>query len=1077
MVEQKHSNNHHRIAVLRRWVLMLAVLIVGGGVFFAYRAVMHADEVMRNELLQKTELLVEALNHAELASLSGSNADLESLLYHRVKSQLALVKQMNEQFRFIYLMGKNEEGELFFYVDSEPLGSVDEAPAGMIYEEAPADFYRMIAFNEAAVLGPYSDRWGTFVSGGIPLSVNETNMLAVIDFDANYWNKRLIISSVPAAATMVLLLFILFAGVVLMSIREKRTGTTFSKGIKYLESGMICCAGLVVTGYLAFQSHRIEQQNHRETFVQLARSQTNAIAEEINDICSFQMEALAHFFEGSEYVTPEEFQHFSSFLRESRAVVAWSWISMIDTLHSDGYQQANRVSDIPALESIFPLVAHDAPSRREHIYPVVYTATNNDIFDWTNADLGAYEPLLSVLETAASTQQSASTQIIPGPQQPADTQYLFAVRPLFRDDPLQPAGFITALINTHNLHQESSFGGVDIALVNPWWWHHGQKQVPAHLKANHSGAFAKRSFVRPHFVKDATLFMVAHPTRSFLAGHPPRAAIFVASTGIVITLLLGAISLMIQRRRALLQMAYTMATQELHETETLLQAISNNLPGGYVFRIDTGASGRHRRITYVGAGVLDLHGLKPDDVFHNNDLLFRKMVREDRKKLFRKIEETATTMSELHEEIRFYNASGTIGWGLIVAAPQRLRNRHIVWDGLLLDITDMKSAERALQEAKERAEESNRLKSHFLANISHEIRTPMNGIIGFLELLEDVDLVRHEREEYIAVIKQSGKRLLDTIHDIVEMSKINAGRLQLTVGVGDVNQLLRGLHQTFVVEATQKGIVLHCDLPDKPIPECYCDIRKLEVALSHLIRNAIKFTDKGSISLNARIEDEKILFCLTDTGRGVPSERRDAIFAPFVHADLSDTRGHEGAGLGLAITKAYVEVMGGTMQVESRIGFGSKFCFDIPFQPVPIGDDGKKKPKHAKQKAASNLTILVAEDDLLSYRYIEAVLKRAGVKLLHTISGDETVEIVKENPNINLVLMDIKMHGLNGLEAARQIRRFRQNLPIIAQTAYAFTHDRESALEAGCNDYLSKPYSADQLLFMIRKHTVDKAAG
>jgi len=379
--------------------------------------------------------------------------------------------------------------------------------------------------------------------------------------------------------------------------------------------------------------------------------------------------------------------------------------------------------------------------------------------------------------------------------------------------------------------------------------------------------------------------------------------------------------------------------------------------------------------------------------------------------------------------------------------------------------------ERKLVEAKEKAEESDRLKSAFLANMSHEIRTPMSGILGFLTLLNEPDLSEENKSTYINIVTQSGQRLLETINDIIEVSKIESGAVRLDKNIVNIRELFGFYDGFFRQQADQKGLEFRVvnNLPAS-IQHIRTDKKKLDSIISNLLKNAVKFTPSGSIILKCDLRENSLLFSIKDTGVGIPRERHKSVFERFVQADISTSRPHEGSGLGLSIVKAYIEMMGGSISMESQPGRGTEFVFDLPcivekegpVKNIPVA--GKKKV------AAGNSRILVAEDDYASYLYIQKALEGEGFSFTRTTNGEETVAAVLKDPGFSLVLMDIKMPGMSGLEAAKKIRGFNTSIPIIAQTAYSLAGDRELVLEAGCTDYISKPINRKDLLTLVLKN-------
>lgn len=395
-----------------------------------------------------------------------------------------------------------------------------------------------------------------------------------------------------------------------------------------------------------------------------------------------------------------------------------------------------------------------------------------------------------------------------------------------------------------------------------------------------------------------------------------------------------------------------------------------------------------------------------------------------------------------------------------------------VYAQTLVNAMDRLEKEQKLIAAKEKAEESDRLKSAFLANMSHEIRTPMSGIIGFLNLLNEPDLTDENKTAYISIVTQSGLRLLDTINDIIEISRIESGGLQVNMTAVSVSELFGYYDGFFRQQTAQKGLeYIVCNNLPANISYLRTDRKKLDSIISNLIKNAIKFTPSGSVEFGCRLEEPDIVFYVKDSGVGIPQERLNSIFDRFVQGDLSTTRPHEGSGLGLAIVKAYIEMLNGNIMVQSRDGTGTSFIFSIPYLPTEGLKTSIPETGMSEHVIMSGTKILIAEDDYASYLYIQRALAGEGITFLRTTNGEDTVKIVKENPDLSVVLMDIKMPGMTGLDATRSIREFNQSVPIIAQTAYSLTGDRELAIEAGCTDYISKPINRRELQNMVKKYT------
>jgi PAS domain S-box-containing protein len=372
--------------------------------------------------------------------------------------------------------------------------------------------------------------------------------------------------------------------------------------------------------------------------------------------------------------------------------------------------------------------------------------------------------------------------------------------------------------------------------------------------------------------------------------------------------------------------------------------------------------------------------------------------------------------------------------------------------------------------AKEKAEESDRLKSAFLANMSHEIRNPMNGILGFTDLLLTPDLSSEEKESYIKIVHQSGQRMLNTVTDIVEISKIESGLINVSVKETDFNNRVEELYHFFQPEAEKKGLKL---ILEKLLPVeekmISTDKNKLDSILTNLIKNAIKYTLSGTINMGCQSKGNFVEFYIKDTGIGIPVDRQEAVFERFMQADVGDTRVFEGSGLGLAIAKSYVEMLGGKIWVESEEGKGSIFYFNLPVKKN-IEEKSSELIEASSDNKKKKLKILIAEDDETSRNYISILVNDFGAEILVAQTGIEAIELCLNTKDLNLILMDIKMPDLNGYEATRQIREFNKEVIIIAQTAFGISGDREKAIESGCNDYISKPINKKELQTLIQKY-------
>ncbi|WP_111707828.1 response regulator [Lutibacter citreus] len=374
-----------------------------------------------------------------------------------------------------------------------------------------------------------------------------------------------------------------------------------------------------------------------------------------------------------------------------------------------------------------------------------------------------------------------------------------------------------------------------------------------------------------------------------------------------------------------------------------------------------------------------------------------------------------------------------------------------------------------LEDQKNKAEESDKMKSAFLANMSHEIRTPMNGILGFTDLLKTVDYSSEKQALFIDIIQKSGNRMLETINNIIDVSKLESGMEKIFIQEVNINSNINELNKFFTPEATSKGIDLifkeEVSSLTKPF---YTDKYKVNSILTNIIKNALKFTNKGFIEVKYSVNNEYAEFWIKDSGIGIPFEKQNSIFNEFVQADISHSSGYEGSGLGLSISKGYANLLKGEIKLKSEPNKGTSFYVKIPNLTKSNNETNNiAKPKINKKAASLNYKILIAEDDETSFFYLENVLEKVSNNIIRAKNGNEVVELAKNNPDIDVILMDIKMPFLNGFEATKEIRKFNKEVYIIAQSAYSQTSFRTKADEAGCNTYISKPIDNKKLLQII----------
>lgn len=393
--------------------------------------------------------------------------------------------------------------------------------------------------------------------------------------------------------------------------------------------------------------------------------------------------------------------------------------------------------------------------------------------------------------------------------------------------------------------------------------------------------------------------------------------------------------------------------------------------------------------------------------------------------------------------------------------------------GIIVDITDRIDYIKTLQQETSKARTSDELKSSFLANMSHEIRTPMNSIIGFSNLLASEQIPDNQKKDFTQYIRTSSELLLNLVDDIIDIAKIEAGELKIVKKDSDLLALGEELLTTSR-ETRKRFNKQHLELIFTPDPNCQevflrTDPFRLRQILVNLINNAIKFTEKGSVEFGFSVKDDSILeFFVKDTGVGLKREELDLIFERFKRARQSEEKNIVGTGLGLAISKNLVQLLGGEMWVDSVVGRGTTFLFTLPYlKPTVLPAGREENYQYETSYNWFGKTILIAEDDLNSFKFLRELLGKTRIEILHAPNGKKAVETVGSNIHVDLVIMDVQMPVMDGLEATRLIKEMNFGIPVIAQTAFAMAGDKEKMQQAGFDEYIAKPINSNQLLAII----------
>ena len=475
---------------------------------------------------------------------------------------------------------------------------------------------------------------------------------------------------------------------------------------------------------------------------------------------------------------------------------------------------------------------------------------------------------------------------------------------------------------------------------------------------------------------------------------------------------------------------------------------------------------REGKIEYVNPRFTEITGYSLNEIIGRTSRILRKD--NHNRELSQSVWETLLAGKEWKGE--FYNKkkNGEHYWENAHISP--LLNdageiTHFV--GIIEDITEKRQMLHDMIIAKEKAEAADKLKSAFINNISHEVRTPLNGILGFSEMLINADYSADHKTAFLDIIKKSSTRLLNTINGYMDISMLVSGNVEVHNSRFFMNTMLEELRDEFLEACTEKNIEL---IIQKPLSasdfELNADKELLHKIWFQLLGNAVKYTTSGSVSFGYRREKEGIAFFISDTGIGIDQDETRYIFDYFRQGDDSQTRAFDGSGLGLSIARELVKLLKGTITVESVKNVGSTFTFTLPVDETQA-EKNKPAIRIGQHGWKSKPVILVAEDDDFNFKYLDIILKKAGYYVLRAVNGLEAVELCHSNEEINLVLMDMKMPVMGGLEATSRIKSFLPDMPIVAVTAYVSSNDENEAYLAGCCHFLSKPVNKTKLFEVI----------
>jgi PAS domain S-box-containing protein len=1001
------KNIKFKIIPLQKIVLFLILIL--GMLYLHYTWVRFRND-QTDEVLQIAKSIEATLPKEGLRMLEAKPNDVYKPQYQALKNTLKEIIRVNTKARFAYIYTK-QNGKIYFFADSEPEDSKDYSPPGQEFSEANIAYNAIFDNGKEFITKPVTDRWGTWISVLIPIkeeTTNKTIAVFAMDFNAKSWNNFLLFEVIKSSVLIVLLLLVF-----LFLFRIKTKNRILNQDISERK--------------LVEEELRESEEKYRRIF------------ENVQDVF-YQINLDGILLEISPSI-----KHLSEFVRDE----------IINTpVHNLYYNPDDRIALINTIIKNGELRDYELKIKTKK-GTLKYVSINARLIFETNGDPSHIDGAIrDITERKQAKEKLIESEYRLRTIIDTEPECIKIVDSQGRLILMNPAGL--SIIGADSMEQVA-----------------GQKVFG--LITNEY----RRAFIKMH--------------KRVIAGESVQMEFeLLGLKGKRYWLETNAVPM--QYHGKVVHLAHTRDITERKRAEEMLRDSEMFLKetqtiahlGTYILSIENN--------TWKSSPILDtIFGISP--TYEKSIQSWISIVHPEWKQIIldyfmNGVVTHQPKFNKIYKIIRIDDKEERWIHGLGEVLFNE-SDQPIKVIGTVQDITDHKRIEEELIIAKEKAEESDRLKSAFLTNMSHEIRTPMNGILGFSGLLKEPNLTNEEQQEYIGIIEKSGARMLNIINDIIDISKIESGLMEVSVSETNINEQIEYIYNFFKPEADAKGIQFSFK-NTLPSGEAMIktDSEKIYAILTNLVKNAIKFTPDGAIEFGYNLKPVKpakpksagssenignsfeLEFFVKDTGTGIRQEQLEIVFERFRQASESITRNYEGAGLGLSISKAFVEILGGQIWVESEYGKGSVFYFTIPYNGeqeirnviinTDLADDGDKEVKA--------LEILIVEDDEISAKLLTMVMKKFGKEILTVRTGLEAIEVCRNNPDIDLILMDIHMSEMDGYVTTRQIRVFNKNTIIIAQTAYAQTSDKKEAIAAGCNDYISKPIKKLELMALVQKY-------
>lgn len=914
--------------------ILAAIIIFAGGIY-TYFSLKTTDRSLRQDLLNQARLIASSIPTTHLKVMPGELQEPDQHAILRLQRQLTVLKQAFPDIRLLYLMGKTPFGSICVHADADSPDEshLHEADGSTCAKISPR-LGLALQQSEEIVLGPFTDQWGDWFSAAVPVLdqlTGEAQAGLAVDISAGAWRHKMRQGALPGVC-ITLIFLLLVSGSAFLHYKNQDRSATYRKNLVLMLAVLL---GLIFSFFLAWRIHSFDRQQQDDIFQQLGENATALVAKNIHFIRVSELEGLAGFLSHHEEISSREFQIYTSHLTKNSLVQSWEWVIILPDNERKLFEEKIRQSD----QADFMIWEYGEnggrvpAGKRPVYYPILFFAPEKGNEKVLGFDMGSEKKRQETLREALASGLATATEPVTLVQEWADERSMVILHPVFQEDTGKIRGFALATIRGEMLFgrdlSKIKLAHLKISFLRS----DGTRDILADSKRD-KPCLSRMSVSRPVMAFGQVLSITATPCQEFYAAFPQYRSLAVLFGGILLTAAATTISALISGRGAALSSLDDERTANLSKSEERFHLLAAQTK---TVQWECSPDGLYLDIA---PEVVTVFGYQPEELIGKQYFfdLHPPLGREQFRKHILKTFVSGKAFTELINPVQCKDGRMII----VSTSGMPLFDRQgklTAYYGSDRDVTDREQMIAELEQNRKAAESANLAKSKFLTNMSHEIRTPINGIIGVADLLIGSRL-NDEQRDYLEIIQTSSHMLLTLINEILDFSRVEAGRITLNNTDFDLRKLLEHVTGNLAFSAHSKNLELYCTLQPVFPPLLRGDEFHLRQILTNLAGNAIKFTDEGEVCISACIIDEQankpqIRFSIRDTGIGIPDHQKQHVFETFFQADSSNRRRHGGTGLGLSIVRKLVEFMDGEISFSSQLNEGTEFFFTLPFTYIP----------------------------------------------------------------------------------------------------------------------------------------------